>query len=85
MKVQSIEIQFRDILTEGDGQSIVFSADTLDCRKVHYKEEEDAHAVYIYNKRTWKDYPVWMWAESYKYHKDIVKDVLVVREYGGKK
>ena len=85
MKVDSVTIQFRDILTEGDGGSVEFSADKLDCKKIHYVNEPDQHAIYVYNKRRVVDYPFWPYAESYKYHKDIVKDVLFLRKIGGRK
>ena len=79
MRVESVTIQFRDILTEGDGQSVEFSAESLECEKIHYRNEPDQHAIYVFNKRRVIDYPFWQYAESYKYHKDIVKDVLIKR------
>ena len=85
MKVDAVTIQFRDILVEGDGQSVDFSAEKLGCKKIHYVNELDQHAIYVYNKRRAVDYPFWCYAETYKYHKDIVKDVLILRKTGGRK
>ena len=85
MKVESVTIQFRDILVENDGGSREFSAESLGCKKIHYVNEPDQHAIYVYNKRRAVDYPFWCYAETYKYHKDIVKDVLIARRFGGKK
>ena len=85
MKIESVTIQFRDILVENDGGSREFSAESLGCKKIHYVNEPDQHAIYVYNKRRVIDYPFWCYAEVYKYHKDIVKDVLILRELGGNK
>ena len=75
MKCRVVEIQFRDILTEGDGQTVTFTPSEYQCRKMTFHDEGDRWAVYMYDS----GFPLARWVESYKYNKDVVKDVLITR------
>ena len=75
MKCRVVEIQFRDILTEGDGQTVTFSADRYEAKKMVLRDEGDRWAVYFFDSL----FPLARWKESYKYHKDVVKDILISR------
>ena len=75
MRCRVVEIQFRDILTEGDGQTVTFTAEEYDAKRMTFHDEGDKWAVYIYDS----GFPLARWKESYKYSKDVIKNVLISR------
>ena len=79
MKCRVVEVQFRDILVDGDGQTVTYSPGRWELESMSVHDKGDSWSIRMCGKRTWKRLFIRRWIEAAVIQKDVIKDILISR------